>query len=147
VELAESSHTGYDHETMSEFDEFVLRGGQKISAGRVMDFRQKIPFILAKAESVDAPDFPSLRDQVKFLARYVEDTLDGVFSSSDPAAVTESVFALGYLLQDVDIIPDVVPGNGYADDSAVIRTVLRSHPAEFQAFAKASGFPLPGDIS
>lgn len=130
---------------MGELDDFVMRGGQKISAGHVMEFRQKIPFIHAKAETIDAPNFPNLPGQVKFLARYVEDTLDGVFTGSDPAAVAETVFALGYLLQDVDIIPDVVPGRGYADDSAVIRTVLRSHPAEFQEFAKTSGSPVPED--
>jgi uncharacterized membrane protein YkvA (DUF1232 family) len=43
---------------------------------------------------------------------------------------------LGYLLKEVDIIPDSVPGMGLADDSVVLRAVLMGHEEEFRAFAK-----------
>jgi len=124
---------------MSEIQEFVLRGGQRLTAGSMAEFLKKIPFVKAKAETVDAPGFPHLRVQAGFLARYVEDVLEGAYSCGDLSAAAEAVFALGYLLRDVDIIPDEVSSAGYSDDSAVLRAVLEAHPDEFIGFAEASG--------
>lgn len=122
--------------------EFVMRGGQGITAGKMAEFRRKLPFLKVKAETIDAPNFPHLREQILFLTRYTEDVLDGVYDSEDLTAVAESVFGLGYLLQDVDIIPDSVPEMGYVDDSAVIRTVLAGHQEEFRKFAAKTGLDL-----
>jgi uncharacterized membrane protein YkvA (DUF1232 family) len=102
-------------------------------------FRRKLPFLKVKAESLDAPGFPHIKEQTRFLVRYAEDVLDGVYACSDLAAIAETVFALGYLLRDVDIIPDSVPGAGFADDSLVLRAVLASHEEELRAFAKKNG--------
>lgn len=123
----------------SSFHEFVLRGGQTVTAGRMNAFRRQIPFLKVKAETLNSPDFPHLAEQARFLSRYAEDVLDGVYPSGDLQAITETVFGLGYLLNDVDIIPDDIPGKGLADDSAVLRAVLLSHEAEFQAFAQHAG--------
>jgi len=124
---------------MSEIHEYVLRGGQTITAGQIAAFRDKLPFLNVKAETVDAPDFPALPGQIRFLARFVEDTLDGAYGPEDLPAVAEAVFALRYLLKDVDIIPDSVPGSGYSDDAAILRAVLSSHAAEFEKFATQAG--------
>jgi uncharacterized membrane protein YkvA (DUF1232 family) len=128
---------------MNEFHDFVLRGGQRVSGAAINAFNSKIPFLKVKAETMAAPEAPHLRDQVLFLARYVEDVLDGVHACADRPAIAEAVFALGYLLRDVDIIPDSVPGMGYSDDSAVIRAVLLAHPEEFRSFAEKFSVPLP----
>lgn len=118
--------------------EFVLRGGQTITAGQMSDFRQQVPFLQVKAETFGTTDFPHLAEQTRFLARYAEDVLDGVYVSGNLVAITETIFALQYLLKDVDIIPDYVPGQGLADDSAVLRAVLSSHEPEFRAYATAN---------
>lgn len=123
---------------MSDIHEFVLRGGQKITVGHTDAFRRKLPFLKVKAETMETDDFPHLSEQTRFLVRYVEDVLDNVYASDDLSAVAEAVFALGYLLKDVDIIPDTIPSAGYADDSAVLRAVLDSHVPEFRQFAKAA---------
>lgn len=123
---------------MGAIHDFVLRGGQRLTAGGISDFLVKIPFVKAKAETLDTADFPHLRGQAGFLARYVEDTLEGVFPCGDLSAAAEAVFALGYLLRDVDIIPDDISGAGLADDSAVLRAVISSHRTEFDTFAEFS---------
>lgn len=129
---------------MNGIEEFVLAGGQKITARAIQEFRQKLPFLLVKAETLEsAAEAPHLAAQTRFLARYVEDVVDGAFAAQDLHAVTESVFALGYLLRDVDIIPDCLPGKGYTDDSAIVRCVLRSHQQEFERYSRASGSPMP----
>jgi uncharacterized membrane protein YkvA (DUF1232 family) len=90
-------------------------------------------------QTLEAAEFPHLREQTRFLVRYAEDVLDGAYACSDLQAIAETVFALGYLLKDVDIIPDTVPGKGLADDSLVLRAVLSSHEEELRAFAAKSG--------
>ena len=72
-------------------------------------FRRKLPFLKVKAEMLDVPEFPHLKPQTNFLVRYAEDVLDGAYPCSDLQAIAETVFALGYLLKEVDIIPDSVP--------------------------------------
>lgn len=107
-----------------------------MTVGQMDAFRRKLPFLKVKAEMLDEPELPHLKPQTKFLARYAEDVLDGVYASSDLQAIAETVFALSYLLKEVDIIPDSVPHLGLADDSAVLRAVLKGHESEFRAFAK-----------
>lgn len=124
---------------MSSINEFVMRGGQSITAGKAQAFRQQLPFVQVKAETLPTDQFPALPEQVKFLARYVEDVLDNVHDSADFLAVGESIFALSYVLKETDIIPDSVPGAGLCDDASVIRSVLGSHEAEFQAYAERIG--------
>ena len=124
---------------MNGIHEFVIRGGQTVTAGQMDAFRRKLPFLRVKAEMIDVPDFPHLKRQTNFLVRYAEDVLDGIYPCSDLTAITESVFALSYLLKEVDIIPDSVPHLGLADDSAVLRAVLKGHENEFRTFATKSG--------
>lgn len=118
--------------------EFVLKGGQSVTTAQMADLRSKIPFLRAKAETMQAIESPHLHDQALFLARYAEDVIDDIYPADDLSAVAEAVFALAYYFRDVDIIPDDVPGKGFTDDSAIIRTVLFGHEPEFRKFAAAS---------
>lgn len=124
---------------MSEVQEFILKGGQNLTLGDMAAFRDRLPLLNVKAETLDASNLPHLPGQIRFLQRFVEDVLDGVYSTDDLSATPEAVFALQYLLSEVDIIPDTVPGAGFADDSAILRAVLKSHEETFKEFAKHSG--------
>lgn len=124
---------------MNSMVDFVTRGGQTVTAGQLDSFKRKLPFLKVKAETIEPSAFPHLKKQIYFLVRYAEDVLDMVYPCSDLAAIGETVFALGYLLKDVDIIPDSVPGIGFADDSAVLRAVLQAHENEFRDFAEKAG--------
>ncbi len=124
---------------MNSMIDFVTRGGQAMTAGQLDSFKRKLPFLKVKAETMDTPAFPHIKKQIHFLVRYAEDVLDMVYPCSDLAAIGETVFALGYLLKDVDIIPDSLPEIGFADDSAVLRAVLQAHENEFRDFAEKSG--------
>lgn len=124
---------------MNSIHEFVVRNGQTITAGQMNAFRQKLPLVKVKAETAEAADLPHFREQVLFLARYAEDVLEGHHVCADLTAIAETVFALQYLLKDVDIIPDTVPGKGLTDDSLVLRAVLSGHEEEFRSYAEAVG--------
>ena len=107
-----------------------------MTAGQMDAFRRKLPFLKVKAETMDVPELPHLKQQTNFLVRYAEDVLDGAYPCADLPAIAETVFALSYLLKEVDIIPDSLPHIGLADDSVVLRAVLMGHESEFRAFAK-----------
>ncbi len=124
---------------MNSIHEFVMRGGQTVTAGRMDACKRELPLLKVKAETSDTTGIPHFRKQTLFLVRYAEDVLEGVYACSDLTAIAETVFALEYLLKDVDIIPDSVPGKGLTDDSLVLRAVLSSHGEEFRTFAEKNG--------
>ena len=75
---------------MNGIHEFVIRGGQTVTAGQMDAFRRKLPFLKVKAEIMDEPELPHLKPQTNFLARYAEDVLDGAYPCSDLQAIAES---------------------------------------------------------
>jgi len=123
---------------MSSIQEYVVQGGQAITAGEVDQFRRQLAVYKLKAETLEAAGQPRLREQTSFLLRFVEDVLDDVYASTDFSALPEAIFAVRYLAKGVDIIPDCMPG-GYSDDAAVLRAVLTGHEAEFRAYCQKEG--------
>ena len=123
----------------SDLQDFVTQGSQKITPVHIAAFEQDLPFVLAKVNAADTPQQPHLREQAQFLVRYVEDCLGGQYQPEDISALAEALFALMYLFKGTDIIPDDVPGIGYADDSAILRIVLAGHVDEFARYASRGG--------
>jgi len=127
---------------MSMISDFVVRGGQAVTAGEVAAFRSHLAAYKLKAETLEASGQQALRDQASFLLRFIEDVLDDVYTSDDFAALPESIFALRYLAKGVDIIPDNTAG-GFTDDAAVVRAVLEGHAPEFEKYCLKNGIKNP----
>ena len=89
---------------------------------------------------IHAPKFPHLVDQLEFLADAVEDFADGVYKELPFYAVAQAVFALSYAHRKADIIPDMLPDLGRADDSSVVRAVLIQNEKAFAQYAAETGF-------
>lgn len=124
---------------MNDIQEFVRHGSEKITPADIALFEEELPLVLARITEANPPRQPHLREQARFLVRFVEDCLDGTYTPDDVGALAEALFGLMYLHKGTDIIPDTVPDIGFADDSAVIRTVLVGHPSEFQRYGESSG--------
>lgn len=120
---------------MWSIQEYVVQGGQAITAGEVDSFRRQLAAYKLKAEILDTSKQPLLREQASFLLRYIEDVLDDIYPSSDFAALPESIFAIRYLAKSVDVIPDNVP-EGFTDDAAVLQAVLTGHESEFRNYCE-----------
>ncbi len=129
---------------LNDIQEFVRAGSQKLTSGQIAEFEHELPLLLAKVSEENPPNQPHLLKQAEFLVRYCEDCLDSKYEPEDVGALTEAVFALMYLQKPIDIIPDNIPGIGYSDDSAVLRTVLKSHAHEFGRFCNATGCDYAG---
>jgi hypothetical protein len=118
---------------MNGIDEFVIRGGQGVTAGEMEAFRRRLPFLKVKAETLDVPEFPHLQSQIRFLI--TRRTSDEVYPCSDLEAIAETVFALITCLGSGYHSGFRSP-RGFADDSAVLRAVPKGHESEFRAFSK-----------
>jgi uncharacterized membrane protein YkvA (DUF1232 family) len=129
-----------------ELSEFIANGARKITPALLAKLVRWLPEIRLAVTQIT--DFPELHDQVEFLAHIIEDFHSGLIKSIPYTAIAESAFALLHLRKAVDIIPDSIPGKGYADDAAIIAIVFEryKHPALRRALGRrrnavTKGFP------
>ena len=73
------------------------------------------------------------------LADAVEDFAEGAYKELPFYAVAQAVFALTYAHRKVDLIPDLIPNVGRADDSSVVRAVLIQNEKAFAQYAATQG--------
>ena len=112
---------------VESISEYVERRAALLMPEQLDELRADLPLLNVRFAAIAVPQFPHLRQQVKLLADFFEDTTDGAFPAGSDASRKETAFALGYTAKETDIIPDFVPEIGYADDSIIVRTVLSRH--------------------
>lgn len=124
---------------MSEFAVYVNQGAAKVTPAMLLRVARQLPTWKLEFTQIAAPQFPHLVDQLEFLADAVEDFAEGVYRELPYYAAAQAVFALTYAHKKVDIIPDLIPNSGRADDSSVVRTVIIQNESAFAAYAEWSG--------
>jgi uncharacterized membrane protein YkvA (DUF1232 family) len=122
--------------TDTDMQEFVARGGAKVTLGDLKKLIASLPQIREEAASIDGEEYPGLAEQIEFLGEVLADFHAGNFDALTFGAAAEIAFALQYLQKDIDLIPDFVPEIGLVDDATVVRIVLArqrgilgTHPA------------------
>ena len=125
---------------MSEFVDYVNHGASLITPRVVEQVLRHLPIWKVEFTQINAPKFPHLVDQLEFLADAVEDFAEGAYKDLPYFAVAEAVFALTYAHKKIDVIPDLIPNMGRADDSSVVRAVLIQNEKAFAKYAAAQGF-------
>src|SRR2546422_7266581 len=125
---------------MSEFAAYVNHGASLITPRVVENVLRQLPLWKVEFTQINAPRFPHLVDQLEFLADAVEDFAEGAYKELPFYAVAQAVFALTYAHRKVDVIPDLIPNVGRADDSSVVRAVLIQNEKWFAQYAAAMGF-------
>ena len=124
---------------MSEFVEFVNHGACLITPRILEKVVRQLPIWKVEFTQINAPRFPHLVDQLEFLADAVEDFAEGAYKDLPYFAAAQALFALTYAHKKVDIIPDLLPSLGRADDSSVVRAVLLQNEKAFAKYAEAQG--------
>ena len=122
---------------MSEFADYVNHGAARITPRIVDQVLRHLPLWKVEFTQINAPKFPHLWDQLEFLANAVEDSAEGAYKDLPYYALAQAVFALTYAHRKVDIVPDVLPDVGRADDSSIVRTVLMQNERAFAEYAKS----------
>jgi uncharacterized membrane protein YkvA (DUF1232 family) len=97
---------------------------------------KRLPFLKLKFTEFDDPAFPHLSDQLEFLADVVEDFAEGIEEDLPYATVMAATFALVYADRQAEIMPDAGAEPSFADDSAVVRTVLIEHEKVLADYAE-----------
>jgi uncharacterized membrane protein YkvA (DUF1232 family) len=124
---------------MSEIADFVNHGASYITPTVVEKVLRELPLWKVEFTQINEPKFPHLVDQLEFLADIVEDVAENVYKELPYIAFARAVFALMYAHKKVNIIPDMVPGFGRADDSSIVRAVLMQNELAFAKFAGSQG--------
>jgi uncharacterized membrane protein YkvA (DUF1232 family) len=125
---------------MAEFAEYVNNGASFVTPRIVETILRQLPIWKVEFTQINAPKFPHLINQLEFLADAVEDFAEGAYKDLPYYAVAQAVFALMYAHKKVDIIPDLIPNLGRADDSSVVRAVIIQNEKVFAAYAASQGF-------
>jgi uncharacterized membrane protein YkvA (DUF1232 family) len=125
-----------------DLNEFITDGARRITPIHLDKLVRWLPEIRLAVTQVT--EFPNLADQVEFLAEIIEDFQAGLNRSIPFMAIAEAAFALFYLRRGVDIIPDVIPGSGLADDAAIITAVFERYKQPFlrQVLARNARKPI-----
>jgi uncharacterized membrane protein YkvA (DUF1232 family) len=124
---------------MSEFAAYVNHGASLVTPRVVEQVLRQLPIWKVEFTQIQAPKFPHLVDQLEFLADAVEDSAEGAYKDLPFYAVAQAVFALTYAHKKVDVIPDLIPNLGRADDSSVVRAVLIQNEKWFGRYAAERG--------
>jgi uncharacterized membrane protein YkvA (DUF1232 family) len=124
---------------MGEFIAFVDHGASLVTPAVVEKLLRHLPLWKVEFTQINAPRFPHLVDQLEFLADAVEDAAEGAYKDLPYYATAQAVFALTYAHKKVDIIPDLIPDSGRADDSSVVRAVLIRNEKAFARYAAEQG--------
>ena len=124
---------------MADFVEFVNHGASLITPRVVEQVLRQLPLWKVEFTQIHAPKFPHLFDQLEFLADAVEDSAEGAYKELPYFAFAEAVFALTYAHKKMDVIPDLLPSLGRADDSSVVRAVLIQNEKAFARYAESTG--------
>jgi uncharacterized membrane protein YkvA (DUF1232 family) len=112
-----------------ELQDFITDGARRMTPVHLDKLVRLLPKIRLSVTQVT--DFPDLPDQVEFLAEIIEDFHAGLNRSIPFTAIAESAFALFYLRKATDIIPDMIPRTGLADDAAIITAVFENYKRPF----------------
>lgn len=124
---------------MSEFVAYVNHGASLITPRVAEQVLKHLPMWKVEFTQINAPKFPHLVDQLEFLADAVEDFAEGACKELTYYAFAQAIFALTYAHKKVDVIPDVLPELGRADDSSVVRAVLIQNEKVFAKYAETQG--------
>jgi uncharacterized membrane protein YkvA (DUF1232 family) len=124
---------------MAEFAEYVNHGASLVTPRVVESVLRQLPIWKVEFTQINAPKFPHLVDQLEFLADAVEDFAEGAYKDLPYFAIAQAVFALTYAHKKVDVIPDLIPNLGRADDSSVVRAVLIQNERVFAKYAEIMG--------
>src|SRR5690349_3256329 len=124
---------------MAEFAEYVNHGASLVTPRVVESVLRQLPIWKVEFTQINAPKFPHLVDQLEFLADAVEDFAEGAYKDMPYFAIAQAVFALTYAHKKVDVIPDLIPNLGRADDSSVVRAVLIQNERVFAQYAATQG--------
>ncbi|MCL7422431.1 MAG: YkvA family protein [Methylobacter sp.] len=108
------------------------------NSGKVTD--RHLDRIIEKAIEIkdkvkNIPSLHKLLKDVQLCLELIRDYRSGAYKDIAPWAIAAVVFGLLYLVNPVELIPDVIPVVGYMDDVAVLALILKLVKTELEKYA------------
>ncbi len=124
---------------MSEIADFVHHNAAKVTPSILHGVHHKLPQLKLEFAEIHAPKFPHLVDQLELLVDVLEDYAEGADQEIPYFVISEACFALAYAHKQTHLIPDHVADIGFADESAVVRTVFIENERALSDYCKRHG--------
>lgn len=115
----------------AHIDEFVLAGSSGIRAEDLRAITKKSQFVYEKIYAAKEAGLSELKDHSRLIMRTLEFATRSYAMDPLPGYLAEGTFAIQYLLNQDDLIPDQVPGIGLIDDAILIKRVFSRNEREF----------------
>jgi uncharacterized membrane protein YkvA (DUF1232 family) len=123
----------------TEFNDYVVYHAHKLTPKDLRTLNEQLPALRKDFEGVQTPEFPHTPERLAFLADVVEAFVSGTYEHLPFESAAEAAFALIYLHQEIDLIPDSLPGIGFTDDATIVALVLERNAPAFLLFAERTG--------
>ncbi len=120
---------------MSEqnYDDTLNRGAKNVKQEDLGTVASKADAILEKISRVEI--LKKFAAQAALLIRMISDYYNGVYKDVPWASIATAVFALLYVLNPVDLIPDYLPVIGFVDDAAVMELAWQAIKHDVKDYA------------
>jgi uncharacterized membrane protein YkvA (DUF1232 family) len=114
----------------AHIDEFILAGSSGIQAADMRAITKESQFIYGKIHAARPPRLSELKYHSRLMMRALEFATRSHALDPLPAYLAEGTFAVQYLLEGDDFIPDRIPGIGLIDDAMLIKRVFLRNKQE-----------------
>ncbi len=114
------------------------------------DHDQSIEKVTQRADDIEGklPHLKAVFEQAKIMLAMVKDYWKGAYREVPYWAISAVALALLYVLNPVDVIPDMLLGVGYLDDATVVAFCLKLVQKEIEKYqewaakTKSAGGPV-----
>lgn len=104
-------------------EEYLKKGVSKVKDGDVEIAAKNQEEIEDKI--INASSLRKYSELGKLMFGMLKDYRSGIYSNIPWFTIASIVFALLYVLNPLDLVPDFIPGIGYIDDFAILTITLR----------------------
>jgi uncharacterized membrane protein YkvA (DUF1232 family) len=130
---------GFNDGIMNLIDHIINDGARRLTLEDLDALMVVLPSLRDQFEDEAADEEPAMIDQFRFLRHVAEDASAGLRREVSLVALAEVIFALLYLTKNNDLIPSVLPHEGWIDDKAIFTTVLRRNEFTLRELAISRG--------
>ncbi len=113
-----------------------------VAPGDVADLLELEELLRQRAASLQAPELALLRTQLDFALDFLRDHLDGACPQIPYSTVSLLTAAVCYFADEVDVIPDFLPGVGRLDDAVVMLMAFEMAADGIRRYCTWKGLPM-----
>jgi uncharacterized membrane protein YkvA (DUF1232 family) len=137
--MSQSSKVDTPAVSQDEFREYLIFHAKKLSPQDVRVLAALLPEMRKNFPEVKTDAFPHTPERLMFLADLIEAFVAGRCEQLPFESIAEGAFALMYLEQEMDLIPDILPDIGLTDDATIVALVLERNAPAYRRFAEEAG--------